>query len=223
MKILSAIMRGHIAKYLYVYVFALLILHLITVFLSISNPEFAVSSQASLFDLDRENNVPTYSNSILLGSSAVVCIALSIKSKLKIHKLGWLLFGTLFGYLALDEALIIHEQLAEPTRRLLDIGNSNPLYHAWVVPAIFIVIFLATITYILKRYYKQLQNFAVILRYVVILAGVVVALEIIGTFVYGNTNAYRILMVPLEEIFELSMAALILDRLILQLRSNNSN
>lgn len=219
MKEPTATIRGHLKRYIFTYICLLLILHWITVFILLNNPDLSSQSWTAYFDLDREYNVPTYSNTVLLLSSGVISFVLAQRAKVGVQKLGWILFGILFSYLAIDEALILHEQLAEPVRKILDIGNSNPLYHAWVVPAIFIVGCMAIASFVIMKYYKQLKMFSDVLTYVVIMAGVVVALEIFGTFVYDNTTAYRLIMVPLEEIFELSMAALILTRLIRYLKA----
>lgn len=223
MKNKPALQRGILTKYLLMYVLALLIMHLLTVALTRNNPELATKTWAVWFDLDREYNVPTVSNALLLASSAFIPLLLALRATHMVQRMGWGLFCVLFGYLSLDEILIIHEQLAEPTRKLLDIGNSNPLYHAWVVPAIFIVLGLGLIILVIKRYFKQLTVFADVLKYVVVLASGVVILEIIGTFVYNNTDVYRFLMVPAEEIYELSMAVLILNQLVLRLKLRQSN
>lgn len=216
MKTKPATRRGHYTNYLFLIPVTLVICHWITVGLTLNDAQAASSSWAVWFDLDREYNVPTLANAALLGSSAILSAFLIFKSVPRIQKLGWISFSVLFSYLALDEALIIHEQLAEPTRKLLDINNTNPLYHAWVVPAFFIVAVLALITVVITKYFKQLKIFADVLTYVVVLAGGVVLLEILGTFVYNNTAAYRLLMVPAEEIFEITMAVVVLSQLRLQ-------
>jgi hypothetical protein len=217
MKSISATRDGRTMPYVYGAILAILGLHWITVLLTFNDPAASSTVQAVWFDLDREYNVPTVFNSLLLLTSGVVCIGLASKALHRIQRIGWALFSMLFIYLSLDELLIIHEQLAEPIRKILDITGSNPLYHAWVVPAIFIIAFMVLGVWVIRSFHKDLHVFSDTLLYIVILATGVVACEVLGTFVYPYNFTYRMLMVPLEEIFELTMAAVILSHLLAQL------
>lgn len=208
--------------YIFLAIAGLLIAHWITVHLTLNDQSAANAPWAIWFDLDREYNIPTATNTLLLGLCSVASLGLAFKSRLSIHRLGWFLFTLLFGYLALDEILIIHEQLAEPVRTLLGITGSNPLYHAWVVPALAVIIIMLLAAWIIRIYHKQLKVFSEVLVLIIVLASGVVAFEIIGTFVYPYTDAYRLFMVPVEEIFELSMAAIILDNLSKRLKGQSS-
>lgn len=203
---------GRHITYLYAVVAGLLLAHWVTVFLTLNNPSAAAAGWAPWFDMDREYNVPTLANSIFLALSAIVSLGLAFKAKMNLHRAGWIAFALLFAYLAADELLIIHEQLAEPIRELLNISGSNPLYHAWVIPASVLVLLMGVVVWAIRRYYKQLKVFSDTLALVVILAAVVVFIEIIGTYVYPHTAAYRLLMIPLEEGFELTMAVTILRK-----------
>lgn len=167
----------------------------------------------ALFDLDREWNVPTFTNSALLTACGLISVRLAVQARKSVQKVGWILSSIFFIYLAMDELFIIHEQLAEPIRKLLNIGNSNPLYHAWVVPAFAVITLLVSIILFIHAYYHDLKVFTGLLKLIVIMATGVVMLEILGTLVYDTTIVYRVLMVPAEEIFELSMAATILHYL----------
>ncbi len=200
---------GHIAVCLYAYIAALLVGHWLTVMFTLDNPQAMASMAATWFDLDREYNVPTVTNTVLLWLSAATFIALAYKAKQRAMRTSWVAFAMLFAYLGFDELLIIHEQLAEPVRRLLNIGNSNPLYHAWVVPAFIVIIGLGCAGWWIKRYFKQLKPCSVILKLLVIMAAGVVSIEILGTFLYEYTAVYRLAVVPLEEVFELVMGSII--------------
>lgn len=203
---------GRHVPYLYAVVGGLLLAHWITVFLTLNNPDAAAAAWAPWFDMDREYNVPTLANTIFLGLSAIVSLGLAWKAKPYLQRTGWLAFAMLFGYLAADELLIIHEQLAEPIRELLNISGSNPLYHAWVIPASVIILLMGATVWGIRRYYKQLKVFSDTLALVAVLAAVVVCIEIVGTYIYPNTAAYRLFMIPLEEGFELTMAVTILRK-----------
>jgi hypothetical protein len=209
--------------YVFALIAGLLIAHWVTVQLTLHDPIAASASWSAWFDLDREYNVPTATNTALLGLCSLIAMGLAIKAKQTVQRAGWILFAVLFGYLALDEMLIIHEQLGEPIRRLLDISGSNPLYHAWVVPALAVIAGMLITAWVIRRYHRQLSIFSEVLLLVAILASGVVACEILGTFVYPHTEAYRLFMVPLEEIFELSMAAVILNNLTKRLKGHGAS
>jgi hypothetical protein len=207
--------------YIFTLIVGLLIAHWVTVRLTLHDPIAASASWSAWFDLDREYNVPTATNALLLGLCSLTALGLATKSYQTIQRVGWLLFSIFFGYLALDELLIIHEQLGEPLRRFLGISGFNPLYHAWVVPALAVIVGMLFATWVIRRYHRQLRIFSEILLLLAVLASGVVACEIIGTFVYPHTEAYRLFMVPLEEIFELSMAAVILNNLVSRLKGHS--
>lgn len=195
----------------------LLILHWVGVFVT-QDATSGWNSSAALFDLDKEWNVPTFINSFLLLSSGLLSLFLATKAKKSIQQLGWVVSTLFFIYLAMDELFIIHEQLAEPIRKVLNIGNSNPLYHAWVIPALAAIILLVGIIMFIHAFYVHLKIFNRLLVRIVILASGVVFLEILGTLVYDKPLIYRLLMVSAEEIFELSMAAAILYYLLNQVK-----
>lgn len=86
-----------------------------------------------MFDLDTEKNVPTYfSAALLLG-----CGTLLLRIGLNHRKAGstglmWAGLAAVFIFLALDEALVIHERLIVPVREALNLPGV--FYYAWVVP-----------------------------------------------------------------------------------------
>ena len=208
MKPASARATVRFTKIAAAWIVLLLLLHWAGVYLSYAEPG-RWDRAIALFDLDREQNVPTVTNAFLLLCSSLVSVVLFMRVKKYAQKVGWLIMSLFFLYISIDELFILHEQIAEPVRKLMGIGNSNPLYHAWVVPALFVIIILTVFALFIHHFYKDLRVFSGVLKLIVILATGVVALEIVGTFVYENTVFYRSVMVPLEEIYELSMAAVI--------------
>lgn len=212
MKLSSAGLSGRYTAIVAIWIAFLLVMHWAGVYFSHGGVS-AWSDILALFDLDREWNVPTFTNSALLTVCGLISLRLAVQARRRIQKIGWILSSIFFIYLAMDELFIIHEQLAEPIRKLLNIGNSNPLYHAWVVPAFAVITLLVSIIQFIHAYYRDLKVFTGLLKLVVIMATGVVMLEILGTLVYDNSTVYRVFMVPAEEIFELSMAATILHYL----------
>jgi hypothetical protein len=85
------------------------------------------------FDVNAENNVPTFFSAFLLlacaGLLAVVARRPNVPSR-EARYWGWL--GAIFLFLALDEDASIHELFIEPIRYTLDLDGL--LYFAWVLP-----------------------------------------------------------------------------------------
>jgi len=188
---------------------ALLVLHWVAVYRDMYARGPLSPAFVGWFDLDMEKNIPTAISSLFLVLAAYWCIRLAGTAKQTLQRAGWWLLTLFFVYLALDEYLIIHEQAAEPLRKILNILPGNPFFHAWVVPALGGLVILAGIILVLKGYYRRLAVFSSVLKYIFVFVAGVILLEVMGTYVFANTALYRFVMVPLEEIFELSMSAVL--------------
>jgi hypothetical protein len=188
---------------------SLLILHWILVSIDVYSNSAALTHLTPWFDLDREHNIPTTISSLLFLAAGYWCVRMFLVSRYKIQKLGCLALTTLLVYFALDEFLIIHEQFAEPLRRLLHISGSSPLFHAWVIPGFFAASVLGVAIVVIQKHKSKLIVFLPLLVRVCILALGSVLWEVVGTYVYSNQLAYRFAMVPVEEMFEFTMASLI--------------
>ena len=88
-----------------------------------------------LFSLSYEGNLPTWYSSALLLACAVT-LAVIAQSAPR-HARYWSLLSAVFGYLSIDEAVGLHEQLND----LVHLGG--PLYFGWIVPAGIAVLLLA--------------------------------------------------------------------------------
>jgi hypothetical protein len=86
------------------------------------------------FDLDHENNIPTwFSSSMMLCCGGLLfLIALASRRARRPFVLHWVLLAVIFVYLSIDESAYLHEILIEPLRRRL--GAGGLLYFTWVVP-----------------------------------------------------------------------------------------
>ncbi|HTE58295.1 MAG TPA: hypothetical protein VK694_06130 [Verrucomicrobiae bacterium] len=186
-----------------------LLMHWLFVYLDLYASSVPLTRLTPLFDLDRERNLPTLISSGLFLLVSYWCIRLAVISRYKSQKLGWIMFAGLLGYFALDEFLIIHEQLAEPVRKLLNISTTSPLFHAWVIPGIVAAGLLGATLLFIRQHKQKLTVFTPMLVRVFILVAGTITWEIAGTYVYGHQTTYRLLMVPIEEMFELTMTALI--------------
>lgn len=87
-----------------------------------------------LFDLNNESNVPaTFSALILLLSSLILgVIAWSRRQSASADAFSWKALTFIFGFLALDEAAMLHERTADITRNV--VKTDGILHYAWVLP-----------------------------------------------------------------------------------------
>lgn len=97
-----------------------------------------------LFDFDREDNIPTLFSSLLLLASAVLLMSISfIHNRLRNPWLPWFGLACIFLFLSFDEIASFHERLTMPVRSVMDV--SGIFYFAWVIPYMFILLFLLAV------------------------------------------------------------------------------
>jgi hypothetical protein len=87
-----------------------------------------------LFDLDVENNVPTYFSALLLLSCALLFgVIATARRRLAPSDAGhWASLSALFVFLSFDEATMFHDRISRWLRDALD--TSGVLFDAWVLP-----------------------------------------------------------------------------------------
>jgi hypothetical protein len=92
-----------------------------------------------LFDLDQENNLPTWlsSTNLLICAVLLVFIAKVKRAQRDAYTLHWYGLCLVFFYLSVDEAASIHEATVGPVRNL--VGASGAFFAAWVIPAMIAV------------------------------------------------------------------------------------
>lgn len=189
--------------------------HFIAITLEFNGASPAVRFWTRLFDLDQEYNVTTLYNWLLLA----LCGSFSIILFLRNRSIWWLGLSALFIYLSLDEALLIHEQIAEPLRLGLALTNASPFFHAWVIPAIALTILLGIYLVIAAKYSLAFNKEAnKIIYFVFLLAAGSIIIEILGTKTYLNIVFYRFVTVLVEEMYEMGFSSLILYKILLNLR-----
>lgn len=189
------------------------VLTVLHVVLLILKSRGVLTTLAPWFDLDNEYNVPSAYNAFLWAQCGLLVAFLAVRSKVGLDRVRFGLIAAFFLYLGFDELLILHESLAQPIRDALSISGGSPLYHAWVVPAIAVALVL-TVLYLSLRFAKgsnRLQRSLVL--YVLIVAGGVIGLEMLGTQLYFSEMVYKLGPVLVEEVFEMSMASFILYKL----------
>jgi len=210
---------GNLRNVLFWGVIAVWLLHVVFVSFDMLQQSSASSQLAKLFDVDREHNVPTAYNGLLLLASGLAAMAISRKKQRKFGKLFWASTGLLFSYMAVDEVLILHEQSALPIRELLSIGNESIFFHAWVLIVMPLIVVLGLSLLVIWHLHKRLLS-AVQKRLLVLMffyATGVILLEILGTRLYSQTELYRLGAVLAEELLEITMASIILYTLAVEL------
>ncbi|GGO18541.1 hypothetical protein [Deinococcus humi] len=87
-----------------------------------------------LFDLNNESNVPAAFSALLLLLATLMLgvIAWARRQGARADALSWKALTFIFGFLALDEAAMLHERTADITRNV--VKTDGILHYAWVLP-----------------------------------------------------------------------------------------
>ena len=84
------------------------------------------------FDMNVENNVPTFFSTFNLVACATLLSIIAIQSSIARNARYWKWLAIIFLFLAVDEDASLHELLIEPVRDNLHVTGA--LYFAWVIP-----------------------------------------------------------------------------------------
>jgi len=160
-----------------------------------------------IFDLDKENNFPTFFSVLLLifSSLLLAIITLINRKKRTVHVLNWAILSSGFMFLAYDEAFQVHEKLIKPIRILLGGDNLGVFYYAWVIPGIALVLVLALffLRFMLHLPTKTRLSFLVA---VILFIGGAIGFELIGgryAELNGPKNLMYSMIVTIEESLEM--------------------
>jgi hypothetical protein len=164
------------------------------------------------FNLDHENNIPTwYSTVTLLFCSVLLCaIAVAKTREEDTYAPHWKILAFIFLLLSLDEAASLHEQMTPPVRSLLHI--SVALQYAWIIPG---GIFVLVVGF---AYLNFLRNLSPVTRRLFVLAGSLyvagaLGMEFVGSYydhLYGGDNMAYAMIVAGEEFLEMTGVAIFL-------------
>ncbi|MGC9375921.1 MAG: hypothetical protein ACP5DQ_12895 [Bacteroidales bacterium] len=156
-----------------------------------------------------ERNIPTAFSSLILIIASVLLFVITLLKwrKPKSFYQIWLLLSVGFFYLAMDEAMILHETiLGQEEGIILGRQFSGFLRHAWIIP------FLFTIPFLILLFYKFLLNLDnrtrnLFLISAALFVGGAVGIESIGGYIKDTTgidNWWYYLEVAAEESFEMA-------------------
>lgn len=195
-----------VVRFLLLVVLSLISFHLWLQFSLYFLPDYPLRDTfLPLFNVDKEQNIPALYSVLAL----VFCAFLLAIIALRKRSLGdryvnhWIALTIIFAYIAIDEAVSIHELAVEPIRNQFNTGGF--LYYAWVIPAfILLVVFLIA-------FLKFITDLPAKTKRLFLIAGGVfvsgtIGMEIIGGFVvdtYGKENFVYSICTSIEELLEM--------------------
>jgi len=159
-----------------------------------------------LFNLDLENNLPTWYSTISLFICSIILLLIGLVKKNVGDKfyLHWITLSIIFTILSLDENIQLHEKLSAPVRNFFNI--SGTFHFAWTIPAIFLLFFLFFF------FLKFLKNLPTRSRILFLLSGSIfitgaIGLELVGGYyqsLFAQNNLVYALITNFEEILEMT-------------------
>lgn len=166
-----------------------------------------ISGLVTLFNLDKEKNIPTFFSTFLLLFAALLLGVITIlkRNQTASYVSHWALLSFGFFFMAADEASGLHEKFIRPTRELLGDGNLGVFYFTWVIPAIALVLVLALffLRFLLHLPPKTRRSFLIAAT---IYLGGAIGFELIGGRIvelHGQILPYKI-VVTVEESLEMT-------------------
>lgn len=159
----------------------------------------------SLFDLDKEKNIPTFcSAAALVFCSTLLAIIALARKKMGKDYFCWLGLAIIFLFLSIDEFAAIHERFVIPLQHALN--TSGILYFAWVIPyGLALIIFLLAYTKFIVRLPER-TRFLFIIAGLIYIAGAF-CFELIGGRYYevhGESSITYFIMITIEECLEMT-------------------
>lgn len=175
-----------------------------------------------LFDLDREENIPTWytSSTLLLCFFLLATIARSKRRKGASYVSHWVALSIIFLYFSVDEAGVIHEKLAKWLNTFPNPGGFH--FSPWVILiATFALIFFSVYRRFLAGLPPETRR-QFFLAGAVFFAGALVV-DTIGEFhagFYGNHNMTHSMITTVEEFLEMVGIVVFIRALVIYMSSH---
>ena len=167
----------------------------------------SVHGLVPLFNVSREQNIPTlFSVLLLIGCSILLSLAFYLDYKQATGlKMYWATLAAGFVYMAIDEFAQLHENLGISFIPLIGDHSHGFLYYSWVIPAMALMVFLASFfsNFLFKLPKTTRINF--IIAGIIYLTGLL-GIEMLGGYyheLHGNENLTYSLISTLEESLEM--------------------
>lgn len=134
---ISVVLSIPLLRWLWAAAAALVVGHVVTLYLFLEHDVRRDVSVARQFDLNGEGNLAAWFESSLLGCSALILLALASHFRALEAPLAhrWVALAALFGAMAIDETAQLHDMFTGPLRRGLEI-DFGVFYFAWLLPAV---------------------------------------------------------------------------------------
>lgn len=203
---LPAVSARRLAAWVSAAIAGLLFAHTIVQLLRFTTGNARLYGLSYLFSLGAEGNIPTLyaSFSMLFCAFLLATIGLAQRPGQPVSRRYWFGLSLIFGFLAVDELLEVHEKLIDPTREYF--GASGALYYAWVIPYSIgaLVIVAAYVPFLLRLPRRSAILF--------VLAGAIFVTGAIGFEMLSGTvyvpgmplNARYVVIQTFEEVLEMS-------------------
>ena len=175
-----------------------------------------------LFNVDQENNLPSYFSASLLLISAVLLSIISIEKRKTqaMWALHWIILAFTFLYLSIDEAASLHELLIRPTREFFG-RKTGLLYTAWVIPGIVAtVIFAFSFLTFFLNLPTRTRRF--VLLAAILYIGGALGMELVanGYFERHGDDLTYAMLVTVEEGLEMAGAIVFINALMIYIEAN---
>jgi hypothetical protein len=161
----------------------------------------------ALFDVNREQNIPTYYQgaSILFAAALLTVIARHAWAHAVAHKWAWTILAAGFAVLSMDETCMLHEQFAALVNRD---GHSfsGLLRYSWVIPAGAAVLFIGACYIRFLLWLPASTRYRFLAAAAIYLAGAI-GMEMVGGWYdehHGANNLTCQMLANIEELMEMS-------------------
>jgi hypothetical protein len=176
-----------------------------------------------LFYLDGENNIPTYFSTMLLFFSAflLAIIAWFKKKQHDAYALHWVILSVVFLLMSLDEGASLHDVVITPLRELFNITR-GPLYFAWVIPGMALIVAFAAFYYRFLFSLPRRTGLLFAIAAIVYVTGAL-GMELVGgqhAALYGMENFGFTMLVSVEETLEMIGVIVFIYALLEQVKRN---
>ena len=160
-----------------------------------------------LFNVSKEQNIPTLFSVLLLISCSVLLSLIFYLHRKQVAglKMYWATLAIGFVYMAIDEFTQLHEGVGISFIPLIGDHSRGFLYYSWVIPAFALMVFLASFfsSFLFKLPKTTRINF--IIAGIIYLTGLL-GIEMLGGYyheLHGNENLTYSLISTLEESLEM--------------------
>ncbi|HRN56371.1 MAG TPA: hypothetical protein PLS00_01935 [Niabella sp.] len=176
----------------------------------------------NLLYVDRESNLPSFFNTVLLLIAAALLFITYLMHKQRGNaaiKNYWLLLSLIFLFLSADESISLHEYLTL-LLPALGIGGSGYFTFAWIIPYAIVALLLGLYFIRFLRSLQKPVSAGFILSGIVYISGAI-GFEMIGGSIsekQGVTNITYQLVSSCEEMFEMAGVILFIHYIVKHIR-----